>query len=205
MPAIEGNRASAHIAPAQCVTPAQAAAAAAAVRERRRSLFFVAQPPRITEAAQPIKADEADLVPPSSSTPSVPIGATFLYVPDMNYDSVKAEGTLADLEWIYKIEDIRRAMCAVSGLTKAEMIGPRRTKNVAEPRQLTMLLCKVLTARSLPEIGRRMGGKDHTTVLHSVRKYQWMIPILQALPHNLPVMAYATTVWKLYQNGPGTA
>jgi chromosomal replication initiator protein len=46
---------------------------------------------------------------------------------------------------------------------------------VVRPRQIAMFLAKVLTSRSLPEIGRRFGGRDHTTVLHSVRKVEQMI------------------------------
>ena len=48
----------------------------------------------------------------------------------------------------------------------------RRTANVVRPRQIAMYLSKVLTLRSLPEIGRRFGGRDHTTVLHAVRKIE---------------------------------
>ncbi|MGB6503695.1 MAG: helix-turn-helix domain-containing protein, partial [Xanthobacteraceae bacterium] len=47
-----------------------------------------------------------------------------------------------------------------------------RTANVVRPRQVAMYLAKVLTLRSLPEIGRRFGGRDHTTVLHAVRKIE---------------------------------
>ena len=46
----------------------------------------------------------------------------------------------------------------------------RRTRSVARPRQIAMYLCKQLTTRSYPDIGRRFGGRDHTTVLHAVKK-----------------------------------
>ena len=51
----------------------------------------------------------------------------------------------------------------------------RRTRQVVRPRQIAMYLAKIMTPRSLPEIGRRFGGKDHTTVLHAVRKIEGMI------------------------------
>ena len=51
----------------------------------------------------------------------------------------------------------------------------RRTANVVRPRQIAMYLAKTLTLRSLPEIGRRFGGRDHTTVLHAVRKIEGLV------------------------------
>jgi chromosomal replication initiator protein len=51
-----------------------------------------------------------------------------------------------------------------------DMHSPRRARAVARPRQVAMYLCKQLTTRSLPEIGRKFGGRDHTTVMHAVRK-----------------------------------
>ena len=52
------------------------------------------------------------------------------------------------------------------------MIGPKRVRTFARPRQIAMYLAKQLTSRSLPEIGRRFGGRDHTTVMHGVRKIE---------------------------------
>ena len=52
------------------------------------------------------------------------------------------------------------------------MYSSRRARAVARPRQIAMYLSKQLTARSLPEIGRKFGGRDHTTVMHAVRKVE---------------------------------
>lgn len=68
------------------------------------------------------------------------------------------------------IEIIQRIVAIKYGISKAQMIGERRTHNVVLPRQIAMYLAKTLTPRSLPEIGRRFGMRDHTTVLHAVRK-----------------------------------
>lgn len=76
----------------------------------------------------------------------------------------------------FAIADIQRATCKHFGLTKAEFLSERRTWDVVIPRQIAMYLCKLHTSRSLPEIGRRFGGKDHTTVLHAVRKMSAAIP-----------------------------
>jgi chromosomal replication initiator protein len=52
------------------------------------------------------------------------------------------------------------------------MIGPKRVRTYARPRQVAMYLAKQLTSRSLPEIGRRFGGRDHTTVMHGVKRIE---------------------------------
>ena len=52
------------------------------------------------------------------------------------------------------------------------MIGPKRVRTVARPRQIAMYLAKQMTSRSLPEIGRRFGGRDHTTIMHGVKKIE---------------------------------
>ena len=54
----------------------------------------------------------------------------------------------------------------------ADMHSARRARAVARPRQVAMYLAKQLTSRSLPEIGRKFGGRDHTTVMHAVRKIE---------------------------------
>lgn len=58
------------------------------------------------------------------------------------------------------------------GLTLTELLGPKRVRAVARPRQVAMYLAKTLTERSLPEIGRSFGGRDHTTVMHGVRRIE---------------------------------
>ena len=60
-------------------------------------------------------------------------------------------------------------------VSKADLLSGRRTRTIVRPRQIAMYLAKVLTPRSLPEIGRRFGGRDHTTVLHAVRKIEGLI------------------------------
>jgi chromosomal replication initiation ATPase DnaA len=65
---------------------------------------------------------------------------------------------------------ITREVCRYFNIPKTDLISSRRTKNLVIPRQVAMYLAKTLTLKSLPEIGRRMGDRDHTTVLHAVRK-----------------------------------
>jgi len=70
------------------------------------------------------------------------------------------------------IDEIQKRVAEFFGVKLAEMQSNKRTQNIARPRQVAMYLSKTLTTRSLPEIGRRFGGRDHTTVLHAVRKIE---------------------------------
>lgn len=71
-----------------------------------------------------------------------------------------------------KIEDILRVVSRHFGVSKGDLLSQRRHRSVVWPRQIGMWLAKQLTARSLPEIGRRFGNRDHTTVLHAIRKIE---------------------------------
>ena len=70
------------------------------------------------------------------------------------------------------VDDIQKAASEHFGLKQADLISERRTRSVARPRQAAMWLAKQLTTRSLPDIGRRFGGRDHTTVIHAVRRIE---------------------------------
>ena len=71
---------------------------------------------------------------------------------------------------VINISDIQRATAEYYNIRLADLLSARRARAVARPRQIAMYLCKQLTSRSLPEIGRKFGGRDHTTVMHAVRK-----------------------------------
>ena len=70
------------------------------------------------------------------------------------------------------IEEIQRKVAEHYNIRLSDMIGPKRLRNIARPRQVAMYLAKQLTPRSLPEIGRRFGGRDHTTIMHGVKKIE---------------------------------
>jgi len=74
-----------------------------------------------------------------------------------------------------KIEDIQRVVARRYNVSRSDLLSSRRTANVVRPRQVAMYLAKTMTLRSLPEIGRRFGGRDHTTVLHAVRKIEHLV------------------------------
>jgi chromosomal replication initiator protein len=86
------------------------------------------------------------------------------------------QATLADVlranQRRVTIDEIQRRVCDHYRIRHAEMSSARRAREVARPRQVAMYLAKQLTPRSLPEIGRRFGGRDHTTVIHAVRQIE---------------------------------
>lgn len=87
-----------------------------------------------------------------------------------------------------RVEDILRIVAKHYGVTRADLLSSRRTANVVRPRQVAMYLAKTLTLRSLPEIGRRFGGRDHTTVLHAVRKIDGLVSGDKALSDEIEVL-----------------
>ena len=70
------------------------------------------------------------------------------------------------------VEEIQRKVSDHYNIRLSDMIGPKRLRSYARPRQVAMYLCKHMTSRSLPEIGRRFGGRDHTTVMHGVKRIE---------------------------------
>lgn len=87
-----------------------------------------------------------------------------------------------------KIEDIQRVVARQYNVSRSDLLSSRRTANVVRPRQVAMYLAKTLTLRSLPEIGRRFGGRDHTTVLHAVRKIEALVTKDNALADEVELL-----------------
>ncbi|WP_108483881.1 chromosomal replication initiator protein DnaA [Oceaniglobus ichthyenteri] len=70
------------------------------------------------------------------------------------------------------VEEIQRKVSDHYNIRLSDLIGPKRVRTFARPRQVAMYLCKHLTQRSLPEIGRRFGGRDHTTIMHGIKRIE---------------------------------
>jgi chromosomal replication initiator protein len=87
------------------------------------------------------------------------------------------------------VDDIQKAVAEHFGLKQQDLLSERRTRAVARPRQAAMYLAKQLTTRSLPDIGRRFGGRDHTTVLHAVRRIEALRKEDAALSADLEAIA----------------
>jgi chromosomal replication initiator protein len=93
-----------------------------------------------------------------------------------------------------RIEDIQRVVAKHYNVSRSDLVSSRRTRTIVKPRQIAMYLAKVMTPRSLPEIGRRFGGRDHTTVLHAVRKVEELLRADQMLLDEIEALKRAVEV-----------
>ncbi len=88
-----------------------------------------------------------------------------------------------------RVEDILRVVGRHYNVTRADLLSPRRARAVVRPRQIGMYLAKKLTSRSLPEIGRRFGNRDHSTVLHAVRKIEELMHADEKLAREITLLS----------------
>ena len=86
------------------------------------------------------------------------------------------------------IEEIQKKVAEHFNTRLSDMSSPRRARAVARPRQVAMYLAKQLTSRSLPEIGRKFGGRDHTTVMHAVSRIESLINSDSAIADDLELL-----------------
>lgn len=91
---------------------------------------------------------------------------------DMDFAETTLGDVLRGVQRRVTIDEIQRAVSAYFELKPIELVSARRARVVARPRQIAMYLAKRLTTRSLPEIGRKFGGRDHSTVIHAVRRIE---------------------------------
>ncbi len=83
------------------------------------------------------------------------------------------------------VDEIQKAVAGYFDLAVEDILSKRRTKTVVRPRHIAMYLAKNLTTRSLPDIGRRFGGRDHSTVIHAVTKISELIPSDEVLAEDV--------------------
>lgn len=79
---------------------------------------------------------------------------------------------LNNMQSVISIEDIQKIVVAFYNLSMNDFLSARRSRHIARPRQIAMYLSKKLTTKSLPEIGRKFTGRDHTTVIHAIKKIE---------------------------------
>lgn len=177
-----------------CNTAEEALAAAAAVRERRKAWAAPAARVMAPPPAAPQRI-------PEIAIPKLPAKLTETGFPAISGTSTAhfeisgGEGTEISLSSgtaSPTIKAIQVAVCNAAGVSMMDLVSPRRVKHLIRARHVAMMLCKRLTGRSYPEIGRRFGGRDHTTVLHALEK---MAPVIAAIePHinaNAPLPSLA--------------
>lgn len=86
------------------------------------------------------------------------------------------------------IDEIQRSVADYFSIRLSEMLSDRRARTIVRPRQMAMYLCKHMTNRSFPEIGRKFGGRDHTTVMHAVQKIEELKESDSQIEHDLNLL-----------------
>jgi len=113
----------------------------------------------------------------------------------------KAERRKAELEdrqsLFVSINAIQRAVCKHYGITQIDLQSQRRTQNLVIPRFIAIWLCRRLTRRSLPEIGRKFGDRDHTSIHHATRRMEGMRKVDTSLDCLLQVFIKQLAPWEL--------
>ena len=138
------------------IHPSQFAARAAEIRKRLRGPSLGRLPPKIVLVPAPVEQTE-------------PIkGPLFTAAIEVIKEPIR-------------VAEIQKAIMDAFEIDVIAFFSHRRESNVVIPRQIAMAVCKHLTGRSLPDIGRRFGGRDHTTVLHACRKFQPLIDTVDKL------------------------
>jgi hypothetical protein len=96
----------------------------------------------------------------------------------------------------YKLKDLLDIVLAVTGLPKVGVLSERRDAEAVKARHIFFWLARRFTLRSLPYIGQKTGGRDHTTVLHGTRKVDAVVKIMEASPGDETPQAWAKLLWE---------
>lgn len=89
------------------------------------------------------------------------------------------------------VDEIQRKVADHFNIRLSDMLGPKRVRTIARPRQMAMYLAKQLTTRSLPEIGRQFGGRDHTTIMHGVKRIEELRAVDSQIADDLEILRRA--------------
>lgn len=145
---------------------------------------FHRQIARRAAALRPAPIKPVDVVkveqsaPAPSPAPNVP-----------NHLMAEALKMLSVPVWNQDIKKIQQAVCEEYNISFGDLVSNRRLEKLVLPRQVAMYLCSQLTVRSSPEIGRRFGDRDHTTILHGVRKIERLLATDTALRARVDALA----------------
>ena len=92
---------------------------------------------------------------------------------------------LEDKVKIVNIESIQKTVASFFQISLQDLLSARRSRSLARPRQIAMYLAKKYTSKSLPEIGRKFSNRDHTTVIHAVKKINQLLQNDENIKRNI--------------------
>ena len=93
-------------------------------------------------------------------------------IPTLQDAKLILKDLLSNMKAVISIEDIQKLVVNYYNISMSDFLSSRRSRHIARPRQVAMYLAKKLTTKSLPEIGRKFTGRDHTTVIHAIKKIE---------------------------------
>ena len=98
------------------------------------------------------------------------------------------------------LKEILQAVCREWHVSEIDVRSARRLDSIIIPRHAAMVIMRLITERSTPQIGKVMGDRDHTSVLHALRKYSWLVAQLRAeVPSNAPLAVWASRAHQLIE------
>lgn len=116
-------------------------------------------------------AVQHNTIPFVEPPPPRPTATSIPPLPSISNEQIKEAHLMFERQWVNQVEIIQRAVLSkFPGITMADMKSQSRSARYFIPRHIAMYLCKEMTNKSLPDIGRRFGGRDHTTVLNAINR-----------------------------------
>lgn len=110
-------------------------------------------------------------------------------LPPIPNEAIAVASEIAFPDWVNIVTRIKSAVCKEFNISAVDLVSQRRAPKFVLPRQVGIFLCRKITTRSLPEIARRFGGRDHSTALHAVRKIEQRIETDAALLARVTMLA----------------
>jgi DnaA-like protein len=170
-----------------CTTALEVRLLAALVAERRQNSRQRKPPPKDKPKFKPAELH------PAPCEPAEPVGPPEPYGPPRPSGAGWRPASEAT------ILDVQMAVAREWNVTLLDLKSDRRTKDIVGPRHVAVMLCTVLIGCSLPKLGRQFGGRDHTTMLHSKEKYDWMrCELINRLSAGDPLNTWARTARELW-------
>ena len=108
--------------------------------------------------------------------------------PNISETKVVLKDLLYSSENTVTVDNIQSLVCKFFKISKSEMLSSRRSRYLVRPRQTAIYLTKILTSKSLPEIGRDFSNRDHTTVIHSIKTIEALKKADNELSNNIDTL-----------------
>ena len=170
-----------------CQTAEDVRRAASGVLQRRRAMAGSFELIKMPTRARVVEKPKTVIVPLGSLVLCGVVGANFGLQPSFPERAPRPI-----------LQEIKGVVCAQGGVRVADIDSEQRTASIVVARHIAMMLCRMLTHRSLPDIGRRFGGRDHTTVIHALDKMQPVMDAIKDQVGKIPLRDLVALAFRTY-------